>query len=87
MKNLIKKEHFNQTDLGYSPQFIAEVRELGEFEGEACIYILMREIFFSKKRFRTMLPILLKKWGIRLELKKRIGGKYIRISQLEAKKI
>ena len=87
MKNTIEKEYFTQSDLGYSPQFIAEVRELGEFEGEVCIYILMRELFYSKKRFKAMFPLLLKKWGIRLEIKKRIGGKYIAISQLEAKNI
>ncbi len=87
MKNTIQKEFFNQSNLGYSPQFIVEVRELGQFEGEPCIYILMRELFYSKARFRAMLPALIKEWGIRLEVKKRIGGKYISISQIEAKAI
>lgn len=87
MKNTIQKEFFNQSNLGYSPQFIVEVKELGQFEGEPCIYILMRELFYSKARFRAMLPALIKEWGIRLEVKKRIGGKYISISQIEAKAI
>lgn len=86
-KNTIQKEYFNQSNLGYSPQFIVEVRELGEFEGQPCVYILMRELFYSKGRFRAMLPFLLAEWGIRLEIKKRIGGKYISISQMEAKAI
>lgn len=84
-KNTIQKEFFNQSNLGYSPQFIVEVRELGEFEGQPCVYILMRELFYSKGRFRAMLPFLLAEWGIRLEIKKKIGGKYLHITHQQAR--
>lgn len=67
------------------PQFIAEVRELGEYKGEPCIYIVMRENFHRKDRFRAMIPSLIAKWGNRLEIKKRVGSKYLHITQVQAK--
>lgn len=87
MKNTIQKEFFNQESTGYTVQYIAEVKELGQFEGEPCIYVLMREIFYSKARFRAMLPALIKEWGIRLEIKKKVGGKYLHISHQQARAI
>ncbi len=87
MKNTIQKEFFNQESTGYTVQYIAEVKELGQFEGEPCIYVLMREIFYSKARFRAMLPALIDRWGIRLEIKKKVGGKYLHISHQQARAI
>lgn len=42
MLNDIKKTSFKY-DHELNPQYIAEVRELGEYEGEPCVYIVMRE--------------------------------------------
>lgn len=85
--NIIQKEFFNQNNTGYTVQFIAEVRELGEFEGEPCIYIIMRELFYSKGRFRAMFPLLLAEWGDRLEIKKKVGGKYLHITHQQARAV
>lgn len=85
--NTIQKEFFNQNNTGYTVQYIAEVRELGEFEGEPCIYIIMRELFYSKGRFRAMFPLLLAEWGDRLEIKKKIGGKYLHITHQQARAV
>lgn len=85
--NTIQKEFFNQNNTGYTVQYIAEVRELGEFEGEPCIYIIMRELFYSKGRFRAMFPLLLAEWGDRLEIKKKVGGKYLHITHQQARAV
>lgn len=85
MGNTIQKEFFNQNNTGYTVQYIAEVRELGQYEGEPCIYIIMRELFYSKGRFRAMFPLLLAEWGDRLEIKKKIGGKYLHITHQQAR--
>lgn len=87
MGNTIQKEFFNQENTGYTIQYIAEVREFGEYEGEPCIYVLMRELFYSKGRFRAMLPLLIAEWGDRLEIKKKVGGKYLHITHQQAKAI
>lgn len=85
MGNRIQKQFFNQNNTGYTVQYIAEVRELGEYKGEPCIYIKMRELFYSKGRFRAMIPSLIAEWGDRLEIKKNIKGKYKYITQEQAK--
>ena len=85
MGNRIQKQFFNQNNTGYTIQYIAEVRELGEYKGEPCIYIKMRELFYSKGRFRAMIPSLIAEWGNRLEIKKRVGSKYIHITQVQAR--
>ena len=87
MGNTIQKEFFNQENTGYTIQYIAEVRELGEYEGEPGIYVLMRELFYSKGRFRAMIPSLIAEWGDRLEIKKKVGGKYLHITHQQAKAI
>ena len=55
MLNDIKKTSFKY-DHELKPQYIAEVRELGEYEGEPCVYIVMRENFHTRGRFRAMIP-------------------------------
>lgn len=85
MGNRIQKQFFKQENTGYVIQFIAEVRELGEYKGEPCINILMRELFYSKGRFRAMIPLLIAEWGDRLEIKKKVGGKYLHISHQQAR--
>ena len=87
MGNTIQKEFFNQENTGYTIQYIAEVRELGEYEGAPCVYVLMRELFYSKGRFRAMIPSLIAEWGDRLEIKKKVGGKYLHITHQQAKAI
>lgn len=69
------------------PQYVAEVRELGKYEGEPCVYIVMRESFHTISRFRAMIPSLIEKWGNRLEIKKRVGSKYLHITQEQARLI
>lgn len=85
MGNTIQKEFFNQESTGYTVQYIAEVRELGQYEGEPCVYILMRELFYSRRRFRAMIPSLIEKWGNQLEIKKKVGGKYLHITHQQAR--
>lgn len=85
MGNRIQKQFFNQNNTGYTVQYIAEVRELGEYKGEPCINILMRELFYSKGRFRAMIPNLIAEWGERLEIKKKVGGKYLHITHQQAR--
>ena len=48
-------------------------------------YIAMRENFHTRGRFRAMIPSLIEKWGNRLEIKKRVGSKYLHITQVQAK--
>lgn len=84
MLNDIKKTSFKY-DHELKPQYIAKVRELGEYEGEPCVYIVMRENFHTRGRFRAMIPSLIEKWGNRLEIKKRVGSKYLHITQVQAK--
>lgn len=86
MSNQSRKTAFKY-DHELKPKYIAEVRKLGEYKGEACIYIEMRENFHSLVRFRAMIPHLIKKWGKRLEIKKRVGEKYFQITQEQAKLI
>lgn len=85
MGNRIQKQFFNQNNTGYTVQYIAEVRELGEYKREPCIYIKMRELFYSKGRFRAMIPSLIAEWGERLEIKKKVGGKYLYITHQQAR--
>lgn len=87
MKNVIKKDFFKQDNTGFTIKYIAEVREFGEYKGEPCIYIVMREIFYSRARFRAMIPALIERWGIRLEIKKKVSGKYLYISHQEARAV
>lgn len=84
MLNDIKKTSFKY-DNELKPQYVAEVREKGMYKGEPCVYIVMRENFHNKSRFRAMIPNLIEKYGDRLEIKKKVGTKYLRISQSQAK--
>jgi len=86
MLNDIKKTSFKY-DLELKPQYIAEVRELGVYKGEPCVYIVMRENFHTRGRFRAMIPSLIAECGNRLEIKKRVGSKYIHITQVQARLI
>lgn len=45
----------------------------------------MRENFHTRGRFRAMIPSLIEKWGNRLEIKKRVGSKYLHITQVQAR--
>lgn len=67
------------------PQYVVEVKREGFYKGEPCIYIEMRENFHTIGRFRAMIPSLIEKWGNRLEIKKRVGSKYLHITQVQAK--
>lgn len=67
------------------PQYVAEVKEEGVYQGEPCVNIVMRESFHTLSRFRAMIPVLIAKWGDRLEIKKNIKGKYEYITQEQAK--
>lgn len=84
MLNDIKKTSFKY-DHELKPQYIAEVRELGVYKGEPCVYIVMRENFHTRGRFRARIQKLIAEWGERLEIKKRVGSKYLHISQEQAK--
>lgn len=67
------------------PQYVVEVKREGFYKGEPCVYIVMRENFHTRGRFRAMIPSLIEKWGNRLEIKKRVGSKYLHITQVQAK--
>lgn len=72
-------------DAELKAQYVAEVKEEGVYQGEPCINIIMRESFHTIGRFRAMLPLLIAEYGSRLEIKKNVKGKYIYITQEQAK--
>lgn len=84
MLNDFKKTAFKY-DHERKAQYVAEVKEVGKYKGEPCTYIVTREIFHTIGRFRAMLPLLIAEYGSRLEIKKNVKGKYIYITQEQAK--